>query len=106
MQKSIDFIISRLSFARLVRELDEFSADFRIQSEALETIQTIAEIMLATEFISKSAKILCEINLFINKKVTNLCVIHAKRVTFQVKDMQLIRILRDYMMRSENSYSH
>jgi hypothetical protein len=62
--------------------------------------------MLTTKFNNKSIIILFETNLFINEKVINLCVIHAKRVIFQIKDMQLIKILKDYMTKSENSYSH
>ncbi len=53
LQKSTDLLILKLSFARLVRDLDVFSADYRIKFEALETIQTTTEIMLTTEFSSK-----------------------------------------------------
>jgi histone H3/H4 len=36
--------------------------------------------------------------------MSNLCVIHAKRVTLQIKDMQLIKKLRKIMIEDSNSY--
>lgn len=77
-QKSTDLLIRRAPFQRLVREISsEFKGDLRFQTSAILAIQTAAE-----EFLT---------DLFGD---TNLCAIHAKRVTIFPKDMQLARRLR------------
>src|SRR3989338_6876085 len=76
-QKSTELLIRRRPFGRLVREVaQDYKSDVRFQPNALSAIQEAAEAYL--------------INLFSN---TNLCAIHAKRVTIMKKDMQLARRL-------------
>ena len=63
---------------RLVREIaQEFKADLRFQASSVLAIQEAAEAYLVGLF-----------------EDTNLCAIHAKRVTVMVKDIQLARRLR------------
>ncbi|EED12455.1 centromere protein Cse4, putative [Talaromyces stipitatus ATCC 10500] len=82
-QRSFDLLISKLPFARLVREvaLDllpaEVGAELRWQSHAIQALQEAAEAFL--------------VHLF---EDTNLCAIHAKRVTIMQKDIQLARRIR------------
>eukprot|EP00996_Jenningsia_fusiforme_P004423 NODE_5242_length_701_cov_18.196319_g4871_i0.p1 GENE.NODE_5242_length_701_cov_18.196319_g4871_i0~~NODE_5242_length_701_cov_18.196319_g4871_i0.p1 ORF type:complete len:158 (-),score=30.41 NODE_5242_length_701_cov_18.196319_g4871_i0:226-636(-) len=77
-QKSTDLLIRRLPFQRLVREIaQEFKADLRFQSSAVHAIQEAAEAYMVALF-----------------EDTNLCAIHAKRVTIQPKDIQLARRIR------------
>jgi histone H3 len=80
-QKSTETLIRRLPFQRLVREISQdFKADLRYQSHALAALQEAAEVYLTKLF-----------------EDTNLCAIHAKRVTIMPKDMQLARRIRgDY----------
>ena len=74
-QKSTDLLIRRLPFQRLVREIvQEFKSDLRFQTSAVQAIQEAAEAYLVGLF-----------------EDTNLCAIHAKRVTIMPKDMQLAR---------------
>ncbi|VVT51080.1 uncharacterized protein SAPINGB_P002977 [Magnusiomyces paraingens] len=78
-QKSTDLLIRKLPFARLVREIvvDYLGVDMRWQSVAIAALQEAAEAFL--------------VHLF---EDTNLCAIHAKRVTIMQKDMQLARRIR------------
>lgn len=77
-QKSTDLLIRKLPFQRLVREIaQDVKNDLRFQSTALHAMQEAAEAYLVSLF-----------------EDTNLCAIHAKRVTVQPKDMQLARRLR------------
>ncbi len=77
-QKSTDLLIRRLSFQRLVKEISQdFKPDVRFQSVALEALQEAAESHLISIF-----------------EDTNLCAIHAKRVTIMPKDMALARRIR------------
>ncbi|KAH7296903.1 hypothetical protein KP509_26G044200 [Ceratopteris richardii] len=77
-QKTAELLIPRRPFARVVKEeLQRYCAGLRIQALALEALQEAAE----AYFIS----ILED---------SNLCVIHAKRVTIQPKDIQLARRIR------------
>jgi histone H3 len=80
-QKSTELLIKRLPFQRLVRELaSEIRSDIRFQSAALEALHTASEAYLVGIF-----------------EDTNLCALHAKRVTIMPKDMQLARRLRGEM---------
>lgn len=84
-QKTTDLMIRRLPFGRLVRDIAlEFSThpDLRFQSSALMALQESAEAYLVELF-----------------EDTNLCAIHAKRVTIQPKDMQLARRIRGEHLR-------
>lgn len=78
-QKSSDLLIRKLPFARLVREVTQLytSKEYRFKAEALLALQEAAEAYLVTLF-----------------EDANLCAIHAKRVTIQVRDMQLARRIR------------
>jgi histone H3 len=77
-QKSTDLLIRRLPFQRLIREVaQEFKPELRFQSTALLALQEASEAYLVGLF-----------------EDTNLCAIHAKRITIMPKDMQLARRIR------------
>ncbi len=77
-QKSTDLLIRKLPFQRLVREIaQEFKGELRFQSTAILALQEAAEAYLVSLF-----------------EDTNLCAIHAKRVTIMPKDVQLARRIR------------
>ncbi|MCQ2819328.1 MAG: histone H3 [archaeon] len=77
-QKSTELLIRKLPFQRLVREVAlEYKTDLRFQSQAVLALQEAAEAYLVGLF-----------------EDTNLCAIHAKRVTIMPKDMQLARRIR------------
>jgi histone H3 len=77
-QKSTDLLIRKLPFQRLVREIAaDFKNDLRFQSTAILALQEAAEAYLVSLF-----------------EDTNLCAIHAKRVTIMPKDIQLARRIR------------
>ena len=77
-QKSTEFLIRKLPFQRLVREImTDFKADFGVGEGVVPTLQEAAEAYLVGLF-----------------EDTNLCAIHAKRVTIMLKDIQLARRIR------------
>ena len=78
-QRSTELLIRKLPFQRLVREIaKEFHAeDLRFQSHAIMALQEASEAYLTSLF-----------------EDTNLCAIHAKRITIMVKDLQLARRIR------------
>ncbi|RMZ86210.1 hypothetical protein DV737_g316, partial [Chaetothyriales sp. CBS 132003] len=82
-QQSTDLLILKLPFARLVREVAQYvlpmgvGGELRWQSQAIQALQEASEAFL--------------VHLF---EDTNLCAIHAKRVTIMQKDIQLARRLR------------
>ncbi|KAF4358321.1 hypothetical protein F8388_014591 [Cannabis sativa] len=77
-QKSTELLIRKLPFQRLVREIaQDFKTDLRFQSHAVLAVQEAAEAYLVGLF-----------------EDTNLCAIHAKRVTIMPKDIQLARRIR------------
>lgn len=77
-QKSTELLIRRAPFQRLVREITrDFQADFRWQVQAVEALQEAAEAYLVGML-----------------EDSNLCAIHAKRVTIMPKDMQLAKRIR------------
>ena len=78
-QKSTDLLIRKLPFQRLVREIAQeiLGKDLRFQANAVLALQEAAEAYL--------------IGLF---EDTNLCAIHAKRVTIMQKDIRLARRIR------------
>jgi histone H3 len=77
-QKSTELLIRKLPFQRLVREIaTEFKSDLRFQSQAVLALQEASEAYLVGLF-----------------EDTNLCAIHAKRVTIMPKDIQLARRIR------------
>lgn len=77
-QKSTELLIRKLPFQRLVREIaQDFKTDLRFQGSAIAALQEAAEAYLVGLF-----------------EDTNLCAIHAKRVTIMPKDIQLARRIR------------
>ena len=77
-QKSTDLLIRKLPFQRVVREIaQQFKSDLRFQSQAVLALQEACEAYLVGLF-----------------EDTNLCAIHAKRVTIMPKDIQLARRIR------------
>ncbi|KAF6140711.1 hypothetical protein GIB67_035138 [Kingdonia uniflora] len=74
-QKSTELLIRKLPFQRLVREIaQDFKTDLRFQSHAVLALQEAAVAYLVGLF-----------------EDTNLCAIHAKRVTIMAKDIQLAK---------------
>ncbi|KAK2912793.1 hypothetical protein Q8A73_006906 [Channa argus] len=81
-QKSTELLIRKLPFQRLVREIaQDFKTDLRFQSAAIGALQEASEAYLVGLF-----------------EDTNLCAIHAKRVTIMPKDIQLARRIRGELM--------
>ena len=83
-QKSTIFLLRKLPFQRLVKELTqtyEYRKQYRFQITALMALQGAAEAYLVGLF-----------------EDTNICAIHAKRVTIMAKDMQLARRIRGEMI--------
>ena len=77
-QKSTELLLRKLPFQRLVREVaQDFKTDLRFQGSAVMALQEAAEAYLVGVF-----------------EDSNLCAIHAKRVTIMPKDMQLARRIR------------
>jgi histone H3 len=77
-QKSTDLLIRKLPFQRLVREIaQDFRNSLRFQGSAILALQEASEAYLVSLF-----------------EDTNLCAIHAKRVTIMPKDIQLARRIR------------
>ena len=71
-------LIKKLPFQRLVREIaQEYKSDLRFQSTAVVALQEAAEAYMVGLF-----------------EDTNLCAIHAKRITIMPKDVQLARRIR------------
>uniref|UniRef100_A0A8I6Y3R7 Core Histone H2A/H2B/H3 domain-containing protein n=1 Tax=Hordeum vulgare subsp. vulgare TaxID=112509 RepID=A0A8I6Y3R7_HORVV len=77
-QKGTELLIRKLPFQRLVREIAQFfKSDLRFQSHAVLALQEAAEAYLVGLF-----------------EDTNLCAVHAKRVTIMSKDVYLARRIR------------
>lgn len=77
-QKSTELLMRKMPFQRLVREVAQnFRADLRFQSSAILALQEATEAYLTGLF-----------------EDTNLCAIHAKRITIMPKDMQIARRIR------------
>lgn len=77
-QKSTNLLIPKAPFQRLVRQIaGEIVKDFRFTSSSIMALQEAAEAYLVDVF-----------------EDTNLCAIHAKRVTILRKDMMLAKRLR------------
>ena len=78
-QKGTELLIRKLPFQRLVREIaqDIGGKEFRFQSTAVLALQEASEAYLISLF-----------------EDSNLCAIHAKRVTIMPKDIHLARRIR------------
>ena len=80
-QKSTELLIKRLPFQRLVKEIAQnLKSDLRFQASAVVALQEATESYMVSLF-----------------QDTNLCAIHAKRVTIMPKDMQLAKRIRGGM---------
>lgn len=78
-QKSTELLVRKAPFQRLVRELAEnFRPDIRMQANALAALQESTEAYMVSLL-----------------EDTNLCAIHARRVTIMPRDMQLALRLRN-----------
>ena len=77
-QKSTDLLIRKLPFQRVVKEIaTKYKSDLRFQTQAILALQEACEAYL--------------VNLF---EDTNLCAIHARRVTIMTKDVMLAKRIR------------
>ena len=77
-QKSTELLLRKLPFQRLVREVAQaYRSDLRFQASGVLALQEASEAYLVELF-----------------EDTNLCAIHAKRVTIFPKDLQLARRIR------------
>ena len=77
-QKSTELLVRKLPFQRLVREIAQnYKTDLRFQTSAVMALQEATEAYLVGLFDD-----------------TNICAIHAKRVTIMPKDLQLARRIR------------
>jgi histone H3 len=84
-QKSTELLIRKLPFQNLVREIaGAFKSCVRFQSTAILALHEASEAFLVGLM-----------------EDTNLCAIHAKRVTIMPKDMQLARRIRGDPLRDK-----
>jgi histone H3 len=76
-QRTVNLLIPKMSFQRLVKEVVmDYNTNMRMQSVAVFALQEAAEAYLVRLF-----------------EDTNMCAIHAKRVTIMPRDMKLARRL-------------
>ena len=77
-QKSTNLLLRKLPFQRLVREVAaDFKSDLRFQSTAIAALQEATEAYVISLF-----------------EDTNICAVHAKRVTIMPRDLALARRIR------------
>ena len=77
-QKSTDLLLRKMPFQRLVREIaTQYAPDLRFQASAIAALQEATEAYMVSLF-----------------EDSNLCAIHAKRVTVMNKDIALAKRLR------------
>ena len=77
-QKSTELLIKKLQFQRIVREIaQDYNSGLRFQISAVSALQEATENYIISLF-----------------EDTNLCAIHAKRVTIMPKDMKLAKRIR------------
>ncbi|EGC32297.1 hypothetical protein DICPUDRAFT_38588, partial [Dictyostelium purpureum] len=87
-RRTVDFLIPKLPFSRLVKEiLHTFKDTFRITAESLLALHTMSETYLA--------------NLF---EDSNICATHTRRVTINVRDIRLVNRLRNEDQMSFTSF--
>ena len=87
-QKSTDLLIRKLPFQRFVREIAMFvRGDLRFSPASLLALQEASEAYLVGLF-----------------EDTNLCALHAKRVTIMPKDIQLAQRIRGEVCRSHDRW--
>ena len=79
-QKTHSLLIAKRAFLRLVKEItQDYKTDLRWQAVAVYNLQVAVESFLEQYF-----------------EMTNLCALHAKRVTIFPKDMFLVKNMADY----------
>lgn len=79
LQRTTHLLIPRLPFQRVIREiLQENRVDFRVQSLAIEALRESSEMYLVQLFADAL-----------------LCMIHARRVTLQIRDIHLLKALAE-----------
>ncbi|XP_018496277.1 histone H3.3 [Galendromus occidentalis] len=84
-QRSTELLMRKLPFQRLVREIAQgFKTDLRFQNSAVMALQEASEAYLVSLF-----------------EDTNLCALHAKRVTIKAEDIRLARRIRGERTASE-----
>ena len=77
-RKRLNLLIRKAPFARLVKEIaQELMVEIRFRGSAISALQEAAEAYLVGLF-----------------EDTNLCAIHAKRITIMPRDIQLARRIR------------
>ena len=77
-QKTTNLLLRKQPFQRLVREVaSDFKSDLRFQATAVAALQEACEAHMVGVF-----------------EDTNLCAVHARRVTIMPRDMQLARRIR------------
>ncbi len=77
-QKNTELLIKKAPFQRLVKEIAQhYRSDLRFQSSTIRALQEASEAYLGELMVD-----------------TNLCAIHANRVTIMPKDIQLARRIR------------
>ena len=77
-QKTTNLLLRKQPFQRLVREVAaDFKSDLRFQATAVAALQEACEAHMVGLF-----------------EDTNLCAVHARRVTIMPRDMQLARRIR------------
>ena len=78
LQRSVECLMPRAPFQRLVKEIvNKIDPELRVSLQGLAAIQESAEAYIVGLF-----------------EDTQLCAVHAKRVTIMPKDMQLARRIR------------
>ena len=80
-QKGTELLLRKLQFMRLLRQITDDQPkgkEYRWQAQAVVALQEASEIYVVGYLHD-----------------TNLCAIHARRVTIQVKDMKLVKRLRE-----------
>ena len=80
-QKGTELLLRKLPFMRLLRQITDDQPkgkEYRWQAQAVVALQEASEIYIVGYLHD-----------------TNLCAIHARRVTIQVKDMKLVKRLRE-----------
>lgn len=79
MQSTTNTQIPKLAFARLVREIMQSfgGVDFKIQGLALSALHEAAEVYLVQFF-----------------EDSNQCSAHARRITLQPRDIELVKMMR------------
>ncbi|XP_017787304.1 PREDICTED: histone H3.3-like [Nicrophorus vespilloides] len=77
LQLSVEDLIPKMTFCRLIKEIMQKYGEYRIQGQALQGLQTAAEMYMVQMF-----------------EDSNKCTMHARRATLQPPDMQLVLNIR------------